>query len=92
MTKPDYQLEYIYTKSQFKKKMWWCVGIYILLRVLRAILFVTVGVAWLSGIPAAFIFFGSGFVLGIMAHSIWRYRKSVRLDDIEREKNRLIKK
>lgn len=89
--KPDYQLEYIYTKSQFKKKLWWCLGIYIVLRVLRAIVYLTVGLAWLGGIPAAFIFFFTGFVVGIAAHSIWRYRKSVRLEDVEREKDRLTK-
>jgi len=90
--KPDYLLEYVYTKSQFKKKLWWCLGIYIVLRVLRIVLYLTVGVAWLSSIPAAFIFFGTGMVFGIAAHSIWRYRRSVRLDDVEDEKVRLLKK
>jgi hypothetical protein len=90
--KPDYLLEYVYTKSEFKKKLWWCLAIYIVLRVIRAILYLTVGIAYLSGIPAAFIFFGTGFVWGIAAHSIWRYRKSVRVDDIEAERTRLHKK
>jgi hypothetical protein len=89
--KPDYELEYIYTKSQYKKKLWWCLGIYIALRVLRAILYLTVGITFLSSIPAAFIFFGTGMVVGIAAHSIWRYRKSVRVEDVEREKRRLQK-
>ena len=89
--KPDYVLEYIYTKSQFKKKLWWCLGIYLFLRVLRAILYLTVGVTFLSSIPAAFIFFFTGFVWGIAAHSIWRYRRSVRLDDMEAERERLTK-
>lgn len=91
MSKPDYQLEYVYTYSQFKKKLWWCFGIYVVLRILRAIIYLTVGIAWLSGIPAVFIFFFTGFVVGIAAHTIWRYRKSVRLDDVEREKDRLTK-
>jgi hypothetical protein len=90
--KPDYVLEYIYTKNQFKKKLWWCLGIYLALRVLRAILYLTVGITYMSSIPAAFIFFGTGMVVGIAAHSIWRYRLSVRLDDIEAEKVRLTKK
>lgn len=89
--KPDYVLEYVYTKSQFKKKLWWCLGIYIALRILRAILFLTVGITFMSSIPAAFIFFFTGFVWGIAAHTIWRYRRSVRLDDIETEKERLRK-
>lgn len=89
--KPDYLLEYVYTKSQFRKKLWWCLAIYIALRLMRGILYVTVGVAWLGSIPAAFIFFGTGMVVGIAAHSIWRYRKSVRLDELEAERVRLRK-
>lgn len=89
--KPDYLLEYVYTKSQFKKKLWWCFGIYIALRILRAILYFTVGITWLSSIPAAFIFFFTGFVVGIAAHTIWRYKKSVRVDDLNTEADRLKK-
>lgn len=90
--KPDYLLEYVYTKSQFKKKLWWCLGIYLALRILRAVLYLTVGVTWLSSIPAVLIFFATGMVVGIAAHSIWRYRRSVILDDIESERERLTKK
>jgi citrate synthase len=90
--KPDYLLEYVYTKSQYKKKLWWCLGIYIALRILRAILYLTLGIAWLSSIPAAFIFFATGMVVGIAAHTIWRYRRSVRLDDIETERERISQK
>lgn len=90
--KPDYVLEYVYTKSQFKAKLWWCLGIYLALRVLRAVLYLTVGITYLSSIPAAFIFFFTGFVVGIAAHTIWRYRRSVRVDDIEAEKVRLLRK
>jgi lipopolysaccharide/colanic/teichoic acid biosynthesis glycosyltransferase len=87
--KPDYQLEYVYTKSQFKRTLWWCLGIYVLLRILRAVLYFTVGVAFMSSIPAAFLFFFTGMVWGVAALAIWRYRKSVRLDDIEAERERL---
>lgn len=90
--KPDYLLEYVYTKSQFKRKLWWCLAIYLVLRILRVVLYFTVGVTWLGTIPAAFIFFATGMVAGIAAHSIWRYRRSVRLDDVEAEKARLLKK
>lgn len=90
--KPDYVLEYVYTKRQFKRKMWWCLGIYLALRILRAVLYLTFGIAYLSSIPAALIFFGTGMIVGIAAHSIWRYRRSVRLDDIEAEKVRLLSK
>jgi hypothetical protein len=89
--KPDYVLEYVYTKSQYKRKLWWCLGIYIALRVLRAVLYLTVGITYLASIPAAFIFFGTGMIVGIAAHSIWRYRKSVRLDDVETERLRIRK-
>jgi hypothetical protein len=87
--KPDYVLEYIYTKNQFKVKLWWCLGIYLVLRIARIVLYLTVGIMVLNGIPAAFIFFGTGFVFGIAAHSIWRFRRSVRLDDVEAESHRL---
>jgi hypothetical protein len=87
--KPDYLLEYVYSKSEYKKKLWWCLGIYIALRVLRAILYFTVGITYLSSIPAAFIFFGTGMVVGIAAHTIWRYRRSVRIDDIDAELERI---
>lgn len=87
--KPDYQLEYVYTKSQFKKTVWWCIGIYLALRTLRVALYLTFGLAYMSSIPAAFIFFFTGFVLGILALAIYRYRSSVRVEDLEREKARL---
>lgn len=90
--KPDYVLEYVYTKSQFKRKLWWCLGIYLVLRALRVILYFTVGITYLSSIPAAFIFFFTGFIFGIAAHTIWRYKKSVRVDDIEAERLRLVSK
>jgi hypothetical protein len=90
--KPDYVLEYVYTKSQYKRKLWWCLGIYLSLRIIRAVLYFTVGIAWLSSIPAAFVFFATGMVVGIAAHTIWRYRRSVRIDDIEVEKVRLLSK
>jgi len=89
--KPDYELEYVYTKSQFKKTAWWCIGIYVVLRVLRVALYLTLGVTFLNSIPAAFIFFFTGFVLGILALAIYRYRRSVRVVDIERESERLQK-
>lgn len=90
--KPDYELEYVYTKSRFKKTLWWCVGIYLVLRILRAILYLTIGITFLNSIPAAFIFFFTGFIWGIAALAIYRYRKSVRVEDIEREKDRLLNK
>lgn len=86
---PDYLLEYVYTKSQYKRKLWWCAGIWLALRILRVILYLTVGIAYLNSIPAVFIFFATGMVVGIAAHTIWRYRKSVRVDDIEAERLRL---
>lgn len=90
--KPDYQLEYVYSKSEYKKTLWWCLGIYIVLRVTRAIMYITIGVTFLNSIPAAFIFFFTGMVFGVAASAIWRYRRSVRVDEIEREKARLAKK
>ena len=87
--KPDYQLEYVYTKSQFKKTVWWCIGIYLALRTLRVVLYLTIGISYVNSIPAVFIFFFTGFVLGILALAIYRYRRSVKVEDLEREKARL---
>lgn len=89
--KPDYQLEYVYNKSKFKKSMWWFFALWLLTRIARAILYFTVGIAFLGGIPAAFIFFFSGLLFGLAAMSIIIYRRSVRVEDIEREKRRLKK-
>lgn len=87
--KPDYQLEYVYTKSQYKKTLWWCLGVYLVLRIIRAVLYLTVGITVLSSIPAAFIFFFTGFIWGVAALAVYRYLKSVRVEDLEREKDRL---
>lgn len=90
--KPDYQLEYVFTKSKFKTVVWWCIGIYLALRAARGILYITLGITWLSSIPAAFIFFFTGFILGVLFVAIYLYRKSARVDDLEREKDRLLRK
>lgn len=89
--KPDYQLEYVYNKSQFKKVMWICFGVWLVLRVSRVILYLTVGITFLSSIPAAFIFFFTGMVAGVALAYVIIYRLSVRVDEIEREKRRLQK-
>lgn len=87
--KPDYQLEYVYNKSRFKRTMWLCVIFWVLTRIARAIMYFTVGVMAFGAIPASFIFFFSGLIFGIAAMAIIVYRKSVRVEDIEREKDRL---
>jgi hypothetical protein len=71
--------------------MWTYVGIWIALRVLRAILYFTVGLAFLSSIPAAFIFWASGIVFGLAFITIIIYRRSVRVDELNREADRLKK-
>lgn len=90
--KPDYQLEYVYNKSRFKRTIWLCVLFWVLTRIARAIMYFTIGVGAFGFIPASFIFFLSGLVFGIATMSIIIYRKSVRVDDIEREKDRIRKK
>jgi uncharacterized membrane protein len=89
--KPDYQLEFVYHKSQFKKAMWICFGIWLILRITRVGLYLTFGAAFIGSIPAAFIFFFTGMSAGVALALIILYRKSVRVDDIEREKRRLQK-
>jgi len=88
-TKPDYQLEYVYTKSKFKKSMWLYLTAWIVLRILRAILYFTVGLAFLSSIPAVLIFWGSGLVFGLAIMTVIIYRRSARVDDLDQEADRL---
>jgi len=87
--KPNHQYEYVFTTNQFKTTVWWCIGLFLALRTARVILYLTFGVTWLSSIPAAFIFFFTGFVLGVLFVAVYLYRRSVRVDEIEREKDRL---
>lgn len=89
--KPDYQLEYVYNKSQFKKALWWCVGLWLVTRIIRVVMYFTVGIMVFGGIPAAFIFFFSGMIFGVATIWIVIYRRSVRVEDIERERKRLQK-
>lgn len=90
--KPDYQLEYVYNKSRFTKTIIWCVIFWVLTRIARAIMYFTVGLLAFGGIPASFIFFTSGLIFGIATMAVIVYRRSVRVEDIEREKDRLTKK
>lgn len=76
--KPDYQLVYIFSKKKFKSLMWRYFFIWLALRITRAILYLTVGITYLSSIPAAFIFFGTGMVWGFAILTVVIYRKSSR--------------
>jgi hypothetical protein len=87
--KPDYSLEYVFRKSTFRKSMWTYLGVWLALRVLRAVLYFTVGITFLSSIPAAFIFWASGMVVGLAVMTIYVYRRSIRVDDLETEVSRL---
>lgn len=89
--KDDFLLEYVYRKKQFRKSMWTFVGIWVALRVLRAILYLTVGIGYLSSIPAIMIFWASGLVFGLAIMTIIVYRRSVRVDDLDQEVARLKK-
>ena len=75
---PDHQLVYIYSKARFKRAMWTYLAIWLALRVLRAVLYLTVGLTYLSSIPAAFIFFGTGMVWGFAILTVIIYRRSAR--------------
>lgn len=75
-SKPDQQLVYIYSKSKFKRHMWMFFFIWLALRAARAVLFFTVGIAYLASIPAHFIFFFSGAVVGCAILSVIIYRHS----------------
>jgi hypothetical protein len=90
--KPDYTLEFVYSKSQFKKSMWTYLGVYLVLRALRIFLYLTVGITYLASIPAALIFWASGVCFGFAILSIILYRRSIKVEEIEREKERIINK
>jgi hypothetical protein len=76
--KPDYQLVYVFTKKQFKRAMWRYFFIWLALRICRAVLYLTVGLTYLSSIPAAFIFFGTGMIWGFAILTVYMYKRSAR--------------
>lgn len=87
--KPDYQLEYVYTKKAFKKQMWILVLIWLALRITRLTLYMIFGVAYLGTVAASLIFWGTGLCFGLAIMSIIVYRRSVPLEQIEAERARL---
>lgn len=72
----DQPLIYIITKRKFKRMMWTYFFIWLALRIARAIMYFTVGIAYLSSIPAAFIFFGTGMIWGFAILTVVIYRRS----------------
>lgn len=87
---PDYQLEYVYTKGSFKRAMWFFIGLWVVTRVARAIFYYTTGVALFStSLVTLLIVFATGIVVGLAVMYTYVYFKSVRVEDIEREKSRL---
>lgn len=78
--KPATPLVYIWDKRRFKKAMWTYFFIWLGLLTLRAIMYFTVGIAYLSSIPAAFIFFGTGMVWGFAILTVIIYRRSATPD------------
>lgn len=91
MTKPDYALEYVFRRSQFNRTMWILVAIWVALRLCRALIILTVGLTWLASIPAMIIFWGSGLICGLILATYYVYRRSVRIDSIERERSNIAK-
>jgi hypothetical protein len=88
-SKPDYQLEYVYRKSKFRRAMWTYLAVWLVLRVLRAVLYLTVGITYLASIPAAFIFWASGVCFGFAILTIIIYRRSIKVEEIDREVERI---
>lgn len=90
---PDYQLEYVYTKASFTKAMWLFIALWIVTRVARAVFYFATGVTLLStSLITLLIVFCTGIVVGLAVMYAYIYFKSVRVEDIEREKNRILKK
>lgn len=88
---PDYELEYVYTKRSFKKAMWLFVGLWVLTRIARAIFYAATGVPLLStALITLIIVLCTGMVCGAAVMYCYVYFKSVRVDEIEREKTRLV--
>jgi hypothetical protein len=73
---PDQPLVYIITQRKFKKLMWRYFFIWLALRIARVVLYFTVGIAYLSSIPAAFIFFGTGMIWGFAILTVVIYKHS----------------
>lgn len=91
--KPDYQLEYVYTKASFNKAMWVFVALWVATRLARAIFYFMTGASLLdTSVVALLIVFCTGIVVGLALMYTYVYFKSVRVEDIEREKSRIQKK
>lgn len=90
-TKTDFALEYVHRKKHFRKRMWIFIAIWVALRIARAILMLTVGLLWMSAVPAMFLLWASGLVSGLIIYSYYIYKHSVRIDDIERERSNVAK-
>lgn len=72
--------------------MWTYLAIWLVLRVLRAVLYLTVGITYLASIPAALIFWASGVVVGFALLTIYVYRRSIKIEEIDREVERITNK
>lgn len=90
--KPDYHLEYVYTKASFTKAMWIFVALWVATRIARAIFYFATGVTLFStSLITLLIVFCTGIVVGLAVMYAYVYLKSVRVDDIDREKSRILK-
>lgn len=90
---PDHELEYVYTKRSFKKAMWLFVGLWVLTRIARVIFYITTGVALFdtSGLTLAIVLC-TGAILGAAIMYSYVFFKSVRVEALEKEKNRLMRR
>lgn len=81
---PDHNLEYVYTKKSFKKDMWTIFIIWLIMRLIRIALSLTVGIMAFGAVPLALLLWGSGLCFGLGIARIMVYRKSVKINDLQK--------
>lgn len=88
--KPDTDLvEYVYYKKSFKNTLWILCSIWLVLRITRAILLHAVGIAVVGTIPFAMIAWATGVVIGMIIVTVYIYRQSIAVNDLETTKSRI---
>lgn len=74
--------EYAFTRKQFKQRMWSYLGMYLVLRILRTIFYITMGAAYFSSMTAGFLVFFTGIVFGLAIITVIYYRKAVKIEGL----------
>ena len=73
-------LEYVFTRRQFKRRMWSYLFMYLGIRVIRTILFLIFGAPYLISVWALLLVFANGIVFGMAILTIIYYRRAIQIE------------